>query len=229
MFIDTFSLKAALDAATCPRCHTLGLTETASDAYDAAPPEHRHQAKYLLRPSLSARCPACLLVMGGGRVAASNKGSRQGQTEQGGHFSKTPPDSWQGNREGRQGGNCVGKLYRGRAQTIFPKLLQGFRPGEVTPYQPSPQTSRSTPSCRHEKNLRGWSASRVRNTSRVPQRAKMLPRESSREKAARDRERVQGFMVLEVEKHSAGISTAARIVTIVYIYYKNTTDTFSLS
>lgn len=63
MFTDSFNPKAALAAAYCPRCRTVGLVGISSDAYDAAPPEQRHQATTYISPSLTARCPACQVVM----------------------------------------------------------------------------------------------------------------------------------------------------------------------
>lgn len=63
MFTDEFDPKAALDAASCPGCNRLGLTEITSEAYEGAPPERRYQAQHLINPSVAAQCPACGLVM----------------------------------------------------------------------------------------------------------------------------------------------------------------------
>ena len=63
MFADDFDPAVALAAAACPRCHALGLVETGTDTLKAAPPADQHQARYIMSPSLPARCPACGLVM----------------------------------------------------------------------------------------------------------------------------------------------------------------------
>lgn len=63
MFVNDFNPATALAAAHCPRCRALGLVAIDSDAYDAAPLEHRHQATAYISPSLTAQCPACRLVM----------------------------------------------------------------------------------------------------------------------------------------------------------------------
>ena len=63
MWANDFSLNAALAAASCPRCYAFGLIEIDTDTYRAAVPENRHQAKFLIDPSVPARCPACGLVM----------------------------------------------------------------------------------------------------------------------------------------------------------------------
>lgn len=63
MITNSFNPAVVLATASCPRCHTTGLTEIDSDSYDAAPPDHRHQATYMIDPSVPARCLACGLVM----------------------------------------------------------------------------------------------------------------------------------------------------------------------
>jgi len=63
MFVEGFDPAAALDAATCPRCRSVGLVETDADTVDATLPADRHKAQYSIHPSVSARCPACGLVM----------------------------------------------------------------------------------------------------------------------------------------------------------------------
>lgn len=63
MLLQDFNPTESLAASKCPRCGSLGLLEIDSDIYDAAPPEHRHQAAYHVDPSIPARCPACSLVM----------------------------------------------------------------------------------------------------------------------------------------------------------------------
>lgn len=61
MFADDFDPVTALTSSACPRCHAVGLVET--DTVNAASPADRHQAKYVMSPSVPARCPACGLVM----------------------------------------------------------------------------------------------------------------------------------------------------------------------
>lgn len=63
MFIEDFNPSAPLAAASCPRCHTVGLVEIDSEAYAIAPATDRHQAAYLTDPSVPSKCPACALVM----------------------------------------------------------------------------------------------------------------------------------------------------------------------
>lgn len=63
MFIEDFSPSAALAAASCPRCHAVGLVEIDSEVYSTTPPANRHQAPFIVAPSIPARCPACGLVM----------------------------------------------------------------------------------------------------------------------------------------------------------------------
>lgn len=63
MRIEGFDTAAALEAATCPRCHAVGLVEIDYDTYAATATADKHQAAYLIDPSVPARCPACALVM----------------------------------------------------------------------------------------------------------------------------------------------------------------------
>lgn len=63
MLTEGFDLTAALKVAACPRCHAVGLVEIDHDTYTATPSRDKHQAAYLMDPSVPARCPACVLVM----------------------------------------------------------------------------------------------------------------------------------------------------------------------
>lgn len=63
MFIEDFSPSAALAAASCPRCHTLGLVAITDEASRATPTANQLQAQFIIDPSIPARCPACGLVM----------------------------------------------------------------------------------------------------------------------------------------------------------------------
>lgn len=62
MFVEDFNPVATLAAAKCPRCHAVGLTVIDPKTYSEAPARHRHQARYIVNPSVPARCPACELV-----------------------------------------------------------------------------------------------------------------------------------------------------------------------
>ena len=63
MFTEDFNPTAALAAASCPRCHTVGLVEITYKAYRATPQANQYQAQFIVAPSIPARCPACGLVM----------------------------------------------------------------------------------------------------------------------------------------------------------------------
>lgn len=63
MFADDFDPVAALASTACPRCRAVGLVKTDTDMVNATPPADRHQARYIMSPSVPARCPACGLVM----------------------------------------------------------------------------------------------------------------------------------------------------------------------
>lgn len=63
MWAQDFNPSAALASASCPRCHTVGLTEIPFETYSATPTANQHQAKFIINPSIPARCPACGLVM----------------------------------------------------------------------------------------------------------------------------------------------------------------------
>lgn len=63
MFIEGFNPEAAFAAASCPRCSTVGLVEIDYDTYTATATADKHQAAYLIDPSVPAKCPACALVM----------------------------------------------------------------------------------------------------------------------------------------------------------------------
>ncbi|MDH4463127.1 MAG: hypothetical protein QE290_03715 [Acidovorax sp.] len=62
MFADDFDPVAALAAETCPRCHSVGLTNINSETYEASSEVDRHPVKFTVCPSLYARCAACGLV-----------------------------------------------------------------------------------------------------------------------------------------------------------------------
>ena len=63
MFVEGFSASTVLSAVTCPRCRALGLSEIDCDDYSAAPASDKYQATHHIDPSVTARCPACGLVM----------------------------------------------------------------------------------------------------------------------------------------------------------------------
>lgn len=63
MFTEDFNPGAALAAAECPRCHAVGLVAIDSEVYRATTKANKHQAPFLIDPSIPARCPACALVM----------------------------------------------------------------------------------------------------------------------------------------------------------------------
>lgn len=63
MFADDFDPVAALASSACPRCNALGLVETDPGTVDATSLADRHRARYIMSPSLPARCPTCGLVM----------------------------------------------------------------------------------------------------------------------------------------------------------------------
>jgi len=63
MWAEDFDPKEALAACPCPRCEALGLLEIDNETYTAAPDRDRHQAAYIISPSIAAKCPACDLVM----------------------------------------------------------------------------------------------------------------------------------------------------------------------
>lgn len=63
MFIEDFNPAPELAATHCPRCHAVGLVEITFEVYQATPPANQHQAKFIIDPSIPARCPACGLVM----------------------------------------------------------------------------------------------------------------------------------------------------------------------
>lgn len=62
MFVDGFDPVARLAACRCSRCGALGLIETDEATVSAARPDHKHQPKFIICPSVYARCPACGLV-----------------------------------------------------------------------------------------------------------------------------------------------------------------------
>lgn len=62
MFADDFDPVVALAAETCPRCHSVGLTNINSETYGASSEVDRHPMKFTVCPSLFARCAACGLV-----------------------------------------------------------------------------------------------------------------------------------------------------------------------
>lgn len=63
MFVQDFTPAAKLAATACPRCGSLGIVEVPAEAYRATPTANQHQAKFIIDPSIPARCPACGLVM----------------------------------------------------------------------------------------------------------------------------------------------------------------------
>jgi phage FluMu protein Com len=63
MRTEGFDQTAALNAAACPRCHSVGLVEIDDDTYTATAAGNKHHAAQLLDPSIPARCTACGLVM----------------------------------------------------------------------------------------------------------------------------------------------------------------------
>lgn len=62
MFVDSFDPAASLAVENCPRCHSVGLTHIDSETYAVAPAADRHAPKFIICPSLYARCTACGLV-----------------------------------------------------------------------------------------------------------------------------------------------------------------------
>ncbi len=62
MFIDSFSPIETLAGFACLRCDGLGLAQIDDDAYQAARPEDRHEARFHINPSVYCQCPACGLV-----------------------------------------------------------------------------------------------------------------------------------------------------------------------
>lgn len=63
MLIEGFDQAAAMEAATRPRCRSLGLVEIDHDTYTATPSSDKHRAAYLVDPSVPARCATCALVL----------------------------------------------------------------------------------------------------------------------------------------------------------------------
>jgi hypothetical protein len=59
VIVESFDRKAALAAATCPRCNCVGLVESDYDQWEAASQADRHYPKGSLEPSVYARCTAC--------------------------------------------------------------------------------------------------------------------------------------------------------------------------
>lgn len=62
MFTDDFNPATALAAASCPRCHAVGLVEIDCEAHDNTPTEHQYREGPTICPSVYARCAACGLV-----------------------------------------------------------------------------------------------------------------------------------------------------------------------
>lgn len=64
MLTNPSSFEPALEVtAKCPRCHAVGLVVIDYEIYAFTPIGNRHQAAFLIDPSVPARCPACELVM----------------------------------------------------------------------------------------------------------------------------------------------------------------------
>jgi hypothetical protein len=63
MLVEDFDPAKALAAARCPRCRAVGLTPVDSQTYERTPAEDVHQGAPVVTPSVTARCPACRLVM----------------------------------------------------------------------------------------------------------------------------------------------------------------------
>lgn len=63
MFVEGFDSVAELEAWMCPRRHVLGLLEINPETYDVASSNDKHQVQWLTEPNITARCPACGLVM----------------------------------------------------------------------------------------------------------------------------------------------------------------------
>lgn len=62
MFAEDFDPATRLAACHCSRCGALGLIPTDRDTVATARPEDQHQPKFIICPSVHARCPACGLV-----------------------------------------------------------------------------------------------------------------------------------------------------------------------
>lgn len=62
MFVDEFDWRAALSAASCPRCTHVGLARIDNDTYHTAPPRDRYEPLAIICPSLFVRCPECRVV-----------------------------------------------------------------------------------------------------------------------------------------------------------------------
>jgi len=62
MFVEDYKPSQVLPDSKCPRCYADGLWVIGDDIYDAAPPKDRHQAKFVMCPSLYCQCVVCGLV-----------------------------------------------------------------------------------------------------------------------------------------------------------------------
>lgn len=62
VFVDDFNPVERLAQEMCPRCRTVGLVRATHEDVENVRPEDQHQPKFVICPSLAARCPACGLV-----------------------------------------------------------------------------------------------------------------------------------------------------------------------
>lgn len=62
MIDPSFDRKAALAAASCPRCAGVGLVESDHDHWEATPRADRHYPAASIEPSVYVRCEACAVV-----------------------------------------------------------------------------------------------------------------------------------------------------------------------